>query len=234
MWAHRRRRRRDRTAQASDDAGARQSSRLPAARYPQAGRRRCMGGGWPADPLRFAPDENAVPHAHDRDPSRQRRSPDPFADAAGATLAEQIGEAGRPRWIIGPNRLHYWWIPEWHAAVPDATVWLAPRIREQAGGRIDFDACTLDRDRGYPWDADIATLPITGDYMTEVVMFHRPSRTLVLTDLIENFEPRRLGFVTRWLSRGSPARRIPTARCRATCGRRSHDIGRACAWRSKR
>ena len=28
--------------------------------------------------------------------------------------------------------------------------------------------------------------------MTEVVFFHRPSRTLILTDLIENFEPEKL------------------------------------------
>src|SRR5262249_50933299 len=105
------------------------------------------------------------------------------------------------RWIIGPNRLHYWWIPDWHAAFPHATVYLAPRIREQAGGRIDFDACALDRDFGWPWDDAIATLRIAGDYMTEVALFHRASRTLVLTDLIENFEPRRLGFVMRVLTR---------------------------------
>jgi hypothetical protein len=36
--------------------------------------------------------------------------------------------------------------------------------------------------------------------MTEVVFFHRASRTLILTDLIENFEPRKLGFVMRWLT----------------------------------
>ncbi len=33
--------------------------------------------------------------------------------------------------------------------------------------------------------------------MTEVVFFHRASRTLILTDLIENFEPGR--FSKRWL-----------------------------------
>ncbi|HEX6609442.1 MAG TPA: hypothetical protein VF051_01575 [Hyphomicrobiaceae bacterium] len=37
--------------------------------------------------------------------------------------------------------------------------------------------------------------------MTEFEFFHRPSRTLVLTDLIENFEPAKLGFAARWLAR---------------------------------
>jgi len=36
--------------------------------------------------------------------------------------------------------------------------------------------------------------------MTEFVFFHRPSRTLVLTDLIENFEPRKVSPVMRFLT----------------------------------
>ena len=113
-------------------------------------------------------------------------------------LKTEVDGIGRPRWIVGPNRIHYWWIPDWHAAFPGADVYLAPRIREQAGTRIDFDCRALDRDHGYPWDDDIATLPVEGNYMTEVVLFHRRSRTLVLTDLIENFEPRK---ISSWLMR---------------------------------
>lgn len=124
-------------------------------------------------------------------------SPTPFTPA----LRTQIEAVGTPRWIIGPNRIHFWWIPEWRAAFPEAEVYLAPRIREQAGARLDFDGLALDRESGYPWDADIATLPIAGSFMTEVEFFHRASHTLVLTDLIENFEPQKLSFVTRFLTR---------------------------------
>lgn len=53
-------------------------------------------------------------------------------------LKAQIAAIGQPRWIIGPNQLHYWWIPEWQTAFPDAVVWLAPRMEQQAGGCIDF------------------------------------------------------------------------------------------------
>lgn len=113
-------------------------------------------------------------------------------------LKAEIAAIGRPRWLIGPNRIHYWWIPEWRKAFPDAAIYLAPRIREQANGRIDFDAFVLDQPRGYPWDDAIATLPVAGSYMTEVEFFHRASRTLVLTDLIENFEPTKIGS---WLMR---------------------------------
>jgi hypothetical protein len=116
-------------------------------------------------------------------------SPTPLTDG----LRAQIVTLGVPHWIVGPNRIHYWWIPDWHKAFPDATVYLAPRVQEQAGSRIDFDCLTLDHTQGFPWDEAIATLPVAGRYMTEVVFFHRPSRTLILTDFVENFEADKLG-----------------------------------------
>jgi hypothetical protein len=119
-----------------------------------------------------------------------------------AALRAEIEAIGRPRWIVGPNRIHYWWIPDWHTAFARAEVYLAPRIREQARGRIGFSTLPLDRPSGYPWDWALATLPIAGRYMTEVEFFHRFSRTLILTDLIENFEPQKTaGRLMRWLIR---------------------------------
>jgi hypothetical protein len=106
----------------------------------------------------------------------------------GPALKAEIDKLGVPRWIIGPNRLHYWWIPDWHAAYPQAQVYVAPRTSEQSVGRLDFDCRALDRPSGYPWDDEIKTLSVAGAFMTEVVFFHVASRTLVLTDLIENFE----------------------------------------------
>ncbi len=104
-------------------------------------------------------------------------------------LQKEIDALGTVRWIVGPNRVHYWWIPDWHAAYPKAEVWLAPRIREQAGKRIAFSAEELDSTTTYPWASDIDTLPISrSGFMTEYEFFHRASKTLVLTDLIENFE----------------------------------------------
>lgn len=38
-------------------------------------------------------------------------------------------------------------------------MWLAPRIREQAGDHIGFPGRELDSREGYPWDAAIDTLP---------------------------------------------------------------------------
>ncbi len=103
-------------------------------------------------------------------------------------LRRAVEALGTPRWIVGPNRIHYWWIPDWHAAYPDAHIYLAPHILAQAHGRITGPSQPLEAAMGYPWDGALDTLPIAGRYMTEVEFFHRASRTLILTDLIENFE----------------------------------------------
>lgn len=124
------------------------------------------------------------------------------------SLREEVERKGKVRFMVGPNRIHYWWIPEWKSAFSDAAVYLAPRIKEQAKGRIAFDGNPLTAAGGYPWDAELATLPITGSYMTEVEFFHRASRTLILTDLIENFEAEKVGsFFMRlltWIGGVSP------------------------------
>jgi hypothetical protein len=124
------------------------------------------------------------------------------------SLREEIHRTGKVRFIIGPNRLHYWWIPDWKAGFPGAAVYLAPRIKEQARRHITIEDIPLATISGYPWDAKIATLPIEGSYMTEVAFFHRASRTLILTDLISNFEPEKVGSLflglLTWIGGVSP------------------------------
>jgi hypothetical protein len=46
------------------------------------------------------------------------------------------------------------------------------------------------------WAGSIDQVLIEGDVLTEIDFFHRPSRTLILTDLIENFEAGRIR--NRW------------------------------------
>ena len=41
-------------------------------------------------------------------------------------LKAEVANLGRPRWLIAPNRLHYWWVPDWKEAFPDTAVYLAP------------------------------------------------------------------------------------------------------------
>jgi Domain of unknown function (DUF4336) len=121
-------------------------------------------------------------------------SPTPLSPA----LKGAVSAIGTVRFIIGPNRLHYSWIPEWRAEFPDAEIYLAPGV----GERINFAAAALSAEHGYPWDGELATLPISSSFMTEVEFFHFKTRTLVLTDLIENFEKHKINTrLMRWAAR---------------------------------
>jgi len=50
------------------------------------------------------------------------------------SLRTEVEGVGRVHYIIGPNRIHYWWFPEWKAAFPYAGVYLAwwPALRSAA------------------------------------------------------------------------------------------------------
>lgn len=125
-------------------------------------------------------------------------SPTPLTPA----LKAQVDALGEVRWLVGPNRIHYWWLPEWHAAYPQAPVYVAPRLREQAKAHIAFDTIELAQSAVLPWSNAIDSLGVPGRYMSEYVFFHRASRTLILTDFIENFEAAKLSSpFLRWLIR---------------------------------
>lgn len=114
-------------------------------------------------------------------------------------LRAELEDLGSIEWLVEPNRIHYSWVVPWHKAYPRAAVYLAPKIDKHI--KVDFPHMILQGNRGYPWDEEMATLPIESAYMTEVEFFHRASRTLILTDLVENFEPQKLSGVTRLITR---------------------------------
>lgn len=119
-----------------------------------------------------------------------------------AELKAEVKALGIPRYLIGPSWLHYWWLPDWKRSFPNARVFVAEGVRERARKRINFDTEPLKGNRWYPWDDDIYTLRAKGRFRTEVIFFHKESRTLILTDFMENFEPRKIdSLVIRLLIR---------------------------------
>lgn len=111
-----------------------------------------------------------------------------------STLVSEVEDLGLVKHLVAPNRIHYWWIGDWAEAFPAAATYAAPGVREQARGKQRFADYDHDLTSGatYPWSEEIKTLLVPGSYLTEAVFFHVPSRTLVLTDLIENYEPSKI------------------------------------------
>jgi len=112
-------------------------------------------------------------------------------------LLSAIQMLGPVRYLVAPNSLHYWWIPDWQAAVPGARVLAVHGLQKKAKRTFKVDRLLAGRDT--PWPDEIDLLVVRSSLLTEAILFHRASRTLILTDLIENFEPER---IHGWLFRG--------------------------------
>lgn len=124
--------------------------------------------------------------------------------APDATLFGAIEAIGPVRHLVSPNKLHYAHIAAWKARYPDALAWASSGVRERAAAQgiaVDFDR-DLDDAPPPAWSTDLDQLLFRGSSaFAEVVFLHRASATLILTDLIENFEASKLTGGMRAIAR---------------------------------
>lgn len=114
-------------------------------------------------------------------------------------LAEAVSALGPVRYLIAPNWIHYAWLPVWQQHFPEATTYVSPGVLERAESRgvmLPFSEA-LGNEPVARWSAEIEQRLAESDYHKELVFFHRPSRTLILTDLLENFELQKMPWWTR-------------------------------------
>lgn len=119
-------------------------------------------------------------------------------------LCAAVEAIGPVRHLVSPNKLHYAHIAAWKARYPGALAWASPGVRARAASQRITVA--FDRDLGDEpapaWAADLEQLVFRGSRaFAEVVFLHRASATLVLTDLIENFEAPKLSRGMRAIAR---------------------------------
>lgn len=124
------------------------------------------------------------------------------------SLAKALTALGPIRHLVAPTLAHWMFVEEWQRACPDATVWAVPALRtrdavQQSRVRIDNDLV----EGGAPaWDAALEQGVVTGGGgFEEAWFFHRESRTLILTDLIENLDPAKLRPATAAVMRATRA-----------------------------
>lgn len=101
-------------------------------------------------------------------------------------LRRSVDRLGPVRYLISPNALHHLFLGEWKAAYPAARLYASPRLRRRRKD-LAFDAELGDAPEP-EWAADIDQVVVHGSFaLTEVVFFHRGSRTVLFADLIQNF-----------------------------------------------
>jgi len=120
---------------------------------------------------------------------------------------DRVAHLGKVRWVLAPNLLHHLYVGPWIEAGADA--WAVPGLQAK---RPDLRFAGVVGPDSSPFGDDVVLLPLTCFPLTnEVVVLHRPSRTLVVTDLVFNLPataPKATRFAMRCLG-GYPG-------CRAT------------------
>lgn len=96
-----------------------------------------------------------------------------------------VRELGHLRWVVAPNLLHHLYVGPWIEAGAEA--WCAPGLEKK---RSDLAFAGVIDEVAEPFGPDVLAVPLRSIALTnEVVLLHRPSRTLVVTDLLYHFQP---------------------------------------------
>lgn len=108
-----------------------------------------------------------------------------------------VAPLGTPRWVLAPNLFHHLHVGPWIDAGAEA--WAARGLPEK---RADVTFRGVVEPGASPFGGDLALLPLSCFSLSnEVVVLHRPSRTLVVTDLCFNLPPS-APWSTRLVMRG--------------------------------
>lgn len=114
-----------------------------------------------------------------------------------------VEELGRIGHLVAPSVGHWMFLRDWQAACPNAITWAVPGLEDRSQVRragVAIDAELTDRPPRV-WAKEIDQVLVAGPVFKEVCLFHRPSRTLLLTDLIINLEGDLLPVFARPLAR---------------------------------
>jgi len=102
------------------------------------------------------------------------------------SIKADIDALGTVRIIIAPGNYHYLNASKFLKAFPDAKLFICPGVEKKDASLTD--ACLLTDEPDASWSTDLDQVLIRGSrFIQEVAFFHRPSRTLILVDLIENY-----------------------------------------------
>jgi short-subunit dehydrogenase len=132
-----------------------------------------------------------------------------------SALVSELQSLGRIRYLLAPNIAHWMFLKQWQASVPTALTFAAPGLASRAqvrdaGVRVDRE---LGEEVSEEWADVLETVLVAAPGFSEVELFDRRSRTLILTDLVQNLDLRTLPPLTRAFARlmgvSSPDGRAP-------------------------
>ena len=91
---------------------------------------------------------------------------------------------------MSPNKLHHLSLGDWARAWPAARLYAPPGLGETPAAICGF-AAALGDEPDPAWAGQIDQVIFHGSFaMEEVVFFHHASRTAIVADLVQRFDPR--------------------------------------------
>lgn len=99
-----------------------------------------------------------------------------------AAIEAAVRALGPVRHIVSPNALHYLFLAEWQAAFPEARLWATPATIARCRD-LRFAGALADAAPD-AWRGQIDQFRFTNSpFMSELIFFHRASRTAIIADL---------------------------------------------------
>jgi hypothetical protein len=118
-------------------------------------------------------------------------SPTPLTDG----LRADVDALGTVEHIVAPNVYHHLYAGEWTAAWPGAALHAPEALAKKRRDLAVTSTLSETLDPG--WGGVLRPSSIDGSMMHETVFLHEPTRTLISSDLLENFETSD-HTLTRW------------------------------------
>jgi hypothetical protein len=102
-------------------------------------------------------------------------------------LKAEIARLGKVFYVVSPNNMHHLFIGDYFEAYKTAKIYASPGLFEKRRD-LEFHRTLKDKPE-LDWESEIDQTIFYGhSTLKEVVFFHKRTRTLILADLIMNFQ----------------------------------------------
>src|SRR5947209_6367191 len=106
-------------------------------------------------------------------------------------LRAQLERLGTIKYLLGPNIAHWMFLRSWQTALPELVTFAVPGLASR--NQVRRSDVRIDRELGDgtpdEWASDIETVLVKAPLFCEAALFDKRSRTLILTDIVQNIDP---------------------------------------------
>lgn len=100
---------------------------------------------------------------------------------------DEITALGPVRHLLSPTPRHHWRLDRWSTSFPEARLWSCS-LGVATLGRRSLPARRLGDSPPHDWSGEIEHAVFRGLAFEELTFFHRPSRTLIVEDVLQSHQ----------------------------------------------